>query len=260
MNPPEITACCVVCKADTGTPSRNKPPRRFCSPTCRGKSRQLGTCHLGHPLGANRKARCSECARNRNRRKRRGHRNACRFCGSTATRIRSKQCETCGPRAYTRLRMLRRYRIDAAALDELVLRAEGRCEACGERCDRLALDHSHVTGNVRGLLCDGCNTAAGIIEGERGLLVAKFLETYGDGLKFTVSAPPRSRAAAVILETLGSGPVPRAEVLRTVQRKCGIGPTTTHRVAKRIGVEARACGSGPTAPMMWRLPEVTAGH
>lgn len=34
----------------------------------------------------------------------------------------------------------------------------GRCAGCGDRADRLLLDHCHVTGLVRGALCHRCNT------------------------------------------------------------------------------------------------------
>ncbi len=52
---------------------------------------------------------------------------------------------------------------------------QGKCAVCGagigERCighwykvKRLVLDHSHETGELRGLLCQGCNTHVGEYE------------------------------------------------------------------------------------------------
>ena len=66
---------------------------------------------------------------------------------------------------------------------------EGVCAACGKTethlnqygvC-RLAIDHNHATGVVRGLLCGRCNRALGLlgdsIENLRGLL--KYREAQG---------------------------------------------------------------------------------
>ncbi len=38
------------------------------------------------------------------------------------------------------------------------------CDACGERRSRMAIDHDHKTGRVRGILCSPCNTALGLLQ------------------------------------------------------------------------------------------------
>ena len=42
----------------------------------------------------------------------------------------------------------------------------GRCAVCGneQECQRLAVDHNHITGKVRGLLCINCNRALGFLK------------------------------------------------------------------------------------------------
>jgi Recombination endonuclease VII len=40
----------------------------------------------------------------------------------------------------------------------------GRCAICGRATERLLVDHCHVTGCVRGLLCYTCNTFLGWYE------------------------------------------------------------------------------------------------
>lgn len=38
-----------------------------------------------------------------------------------------------------------------------------QCQVCGNK-NALHVDHNHVTGQVRGILCTYCNTALGILE------------------------------------------------------------------------------------------------
>jgi hypothetical protein len=49
----------------------------------------------------------------------------------------------------------------------LLQQQRGVCAICKQRCKsgrRLAIDHSHETGRVRGLLCSSCNTAIGLMK------------------------------------------------------------------------------------------------
>lgn len=47
---------------------------------------------------------------------------------------------------------------------------DGKCAVCSEKHDVLNVDHSHETGNVRGLLCGNCNRAIGIMKDDAELL------------------------------------------------------------------------------------------
>jgi 5-methylcytosine-specific restriction endonuclease McrA len=59
----------------------------------------------------------------------------------------------------------RRYGLTWDTHTELILRAKGHCDSCGEPFSgvdkEINIDHCHTTGDVRGLLCKGCNTSAG---------------------------------------------------------------------------------------------------
>jgi hypothetical protein len=65
-----------------------------------------------------------------------------------------------------RQRALRtKFGIDIAAYDRLMELQRGVCAVCEQTCStgkRLAVDHDHVTGKVRGLLCRRCNAALGM--------------------------------------------------------------------------------------------------
>lgn len=78
--------------------------------------------------------------------------------------------------------------------DEFVIlynKAEGRCEICntflelapkgGGRDKAACVDHDHITGVVRGVLCRSCNVALGHLKDskERAYNAFKYLEKHG---------------------------------------------------------------------------------
>jgi hypothetical protein len=73
----------------------------------------------------------------------------------------ASRCVPCIAR--DRLRHLVRKRgISASEYAALMARQEDRCAICRRPCGtgrRLAVDHDHRTGRVRGLLCFRCNTS-----------------------------------------------------------------------------------------------------
>lgn len=40
----------------------------------------------------------------------------------------------------------------------------------GQPLDSVAIDHDHVTGNIRGLLCNGCNKGLGLFKDDVNIL------------------------------------------------------------------------------------------
>ena len=55
-----------------------------------------------------------------------------------------------------------RYGISTADYDALLARQGGACAICRRKSDRrLQVDHCHTTKEVRGLLCNNCNTTLG---------------------------------------------------------------------------------------------------
>ena len=68
-------------------------------------------------------------------------------------------------------RMLRRrYGITLAKYEQMLCDQNGVCAACGRapsgtgKLSVLHVDHDHVTGELRGLLCHPCNTALGLLQ------------------------------------------------------------------------------------------------
>lgn len=76
---------------------------------------------------------------------------------------RGSRCQACASQAAHASRISATYDIDEATYRALLDWQDGRCYVCGQRPreGRLAVDHDHRTGAVRGLLCAndqwGCN-------------------------------------------------------------------------------------------------------
>lgn len=69
------------------------------------------------------------------------------------------RCKACSSMASHARRVEDNYGISAAHYDALLTYQDGRCAICRNvpRTIRLAVDHDHATGEVRGLLCKRCN-------------------------------------------------------------------------------------------------------
>lgn len=80
-----------------------------------------------------------------------------------ACRLRYKRSER--GKQLARIRYLwNEYGLTPEAYDALLLKQDGRCAICLRIPKCFDVDHSHVTGAVRGLLCHGCNTAIGVLQ------------------------------------------------------------------------------------------------
>ena len=72
----------------------------------------------------------------------------------------------------------RRVSITKDHYDVLLSLQDGKCRICGvesgsnNRGDKLAVDHCHSSGKIRGLLCHKCNTALGLFKDSQASLQA----------------------------------------------------------------------------------------
>jgi hypothetical protein len=77
-------------------------------------------------------------------------------------------------------RIPRTYGIPAAQYDDMLAAQGGLCAICGEKEKtvhgrtgmpfNLSIDHDHQTGRVRGLLCQACNRAIGMLKDDTDVL------------------------------------------------------------------------------------------
>lgn len=71
-----------------------------------------------------------------------------------------------------RVNVEKKYGISPEQYDAMFARQNGGCAVCGAPPGRrrLAVDHNHATGVVRGLLCSSCNTALGSLRDDPFLI------------------------------------------------------------------------------------------
>ena len=74
------------------------------------------------------------------------------------------------------LHMQRNYGMGFKEYEEMLFSQDGKCAICkaeppkDQHKTRLGIDHCHTTGKIRGLLCDCCNRALGLLKDNTELL------------------------------------------------------------------------------------------
>jgi len=96
---------------------------------------------------------------------------ACKTCGKeavySAENFRYHQCHDCYTQTVGKKALKRKYGVDHQF--DPYWKSKG-CEACGSK-HRLVYDHCHDTGKLRGVLCQSCNTALGMLEDSEGRIM-----------------------------------------------------------------------------------------
>lgn len=77
-------------------------------------------------------------------------------------------CKSCRITPRRKANLYYKYRISLRQYEKLFERQKGCCAICRKHQSEfnypLCIDHNHITGKVRGLLCKKCNTNLGIVE------------------------------------------------------------------------------------------------
>lgn len=83
----------------------------------------------------------------------------CRLCGAVTGIITGGLCKTCTPIYYRTLLMKNQYGLEPGEYERVLEWQGGLCYICKKPpgAKRLAVDHVHKTGEIRGLLCQWCN-------------------------------------------------------------------------------------------------------
>lgn len=81
------------------------------------------------------------------------------------------RCKACRSRtrgpAYLRAKL---YGLDEPTYNAMLAACGGICPICRKHMKRVAVDHCHATGRIRGLLCYMCNTYLGRIDDDPSAL------------------------------------------------------------------------------------------
>ena len=67
-------------------------------------------------------------------------------------------------------RLKKIYNITLEDYNNMYNNVHGKCEICNLYYDKLNVDHCHITGKIRGLLCTPCNTALGQLKDDVSIL------------------------------------------------------------------------------------------
>lgn len=104
-----------------------------------------------------------------------GHMRMCKRC-RVATRTEWRKANPEKATAERRRDRLRKYGLTVQQYDDLLELQDGRCAICLKdqpgHHGRFVVDHDHLTGVVRGLLCHECNVGVGFFKDSQEKLLA----------------------------------------------------------------------------------------
>ena len=68
--------------------------------------------------------------------------------------------------------MKRHYGLNRDDYDKMLLSQKGKCPICNNKLQRPHVDHNHLTGKIRSILCSQCNTGLGMFKENKDYLNA----------------------------------------------------------------------------------------
>lgn len=106
---------------------------------------------------------------------RKTHPNGDTYC-SVCKYIRSREAQKKYPERqkeyYKRTSKRRLYNLEPDDYKKLVDSCDNKCMICGDspKIKSLNVDHNHETGEIRGLLCHGCNIGIGLLKEDLNIM------------------------------------------------------------------------------------------
>ena len=94
----------------------------------------------------------------------------------------------------------KKYGILLADYNKFLVAQGGVCAACRQperHYKTLCLDHSHVTGHIRGLLCHKCNTALGMVDDRPDILMSLIRYLQGGSHGSASATPSRTDSCSM---------------------------------------------------------------
>ncbi len=79
------------------------------------------------------------------------------------------------PQREKEFKIKRLYSLSMMDVARMIHKQKGRCAICEIETDQLEIDHDHLSGKVRGLLCGKCNKGIGLFDDDTGKLKAAIL-------------------------------------------------------------------------------------
>lgn len=148
---------CKTCGVTFCDRIRNDRLRKFCSRSCSSKYSWLN--YTENMLKASR-AKSSPIFKNSVF--------TCEYCGTKEVRRSTKHrwCDSCvRPSSFKSDRsLLIKYGISWREYETMLVQQNNKCKICLQTPKRANVDHCHITGKVRGILCSRCNGVLEFIE------------------------------------------------------------------------------------------------
>jgi len=141
---------------------------RYCSRKCNPRMKEIARGNIKRVIGATREivnVQCGGCGREFQTRVRNIARGGGRYCSRACNPAYARRYEP--SEKHRRYRLMRNYGLSSAEFDRMETAQQNRCAICrsfpGNPHGVLFVDHCHLTDRVRGLLCNNCNTAIGLL-------------------------------------------------------------------------------------------------
>jgi hypothetical protein len=90
--------------------------------------------------------------------------------GNIGYQNKCKKCTTIVRREYYKPHEKTRQKLKISEEQFNDLMKNENCQTCGVKMEKKCIDHCHISNKIRGVLCNNCNTALGLVKDNRQTL------------------------------------------------------------------------------------------